>query len=129
MDENQRGTTATPCHDSCFKAGIAPGLRSIRPAGLAPDGQRQPLRGRRRPPSAHDHLFTGKWIFDLSIDSLLTRYASVTAPASKGQVPRQSYAAFGLSIDTLWTQGASKGRSLRRFMLQLHPKGGRHDTP
>ena len=44
-------------------------------------------------------------IFDLPIDSLLTRYASVTAPASKGQVPRRRLRSqtFGLSIDALLT--------------------------
>jgi len=44
-------------------------------------------------------------IFDLPIDSLLTRYASVTAPASKGQVPcrRLRSQTFGLSIDILCT--------------------------
>jgi hypothetical protein len=36
-------------------------------------------------------------------------------------VPRQGYAASGLSIDTLWTQGASKGRSDRRLLFQLSP--------
>ena len=67
---------------------------SIRPTGRAPGGQLQPLRGRRRPPSAHDHLFTGIWIFDLTIYSPDTRYAPPRhgTCGRKGLVPRRGSA-------------------------------------
>ena len=111
-----------------MRSAIQTGVRgSIRPgrgayrADLAPVGfNTAPSQraGNRR--SNRYAAFGHSIVFSMTIP---LRYASVTAPASKGQVPRRQlrYAASGLSIDTLWTQGASKGRSDRRLLFQLSP--------
>ena len=111
-----------------MRSAIQTGVRgSIRPgrgayrADLAPVGfNTAPSQraGNRR--SNRYAAFGHSIVFSMTIP---LRYASVTAPASKGQVPRRQlrYAASGLSIDTLWTQGASKVRSDRRLLFQLSP--------
>ena len=110
-----------PCGGRCCRAARGAPVTAIGPGSkFRPDRCRHLSHPLLHWPASSSEERTGV--------PVLNRYAMPgPAPAKKrpGAVPGHRSASFGLSIDTLLTQGASKGQSPRRFMLQLRPKGGR----